>query len=147
MYDGDYFEVIPSSGVKSITKLDPDLNYSSIGGPVYVYVEAPTNIDDLKVILEDMKKGGPAIQYRQEYYRPIQGRVNKKFYLSWDLETLQKNTEDESVINQFKIEFGEKLDDFAFFPILGKVTSRLLVIDRNTETVVDYIDIKAVRRL
>ncbi len=145
MYDADYFEVIPSSGIEDARRIDPALDYSSIGGPLYVFVEAPTKIDDLKVILEDMKKGGPGIQYRQEFYKPLQGRFKEKFYLSWELDQLFTDGEDGSVIKKFKSKYGEQTKDFAYFPILGKVTTRLLVIDRDSEAVVDYIDIKPVR--
>ena len=141
IYDTVYFDVIPASLMKDVTKLDPALNYSKIGGPVIVYVDAPTKIEDLRAILEDMKAGGSPIHLRPEYYKPLNGYINKKFQFSKNLNELQKIPANESAINQFKTKYRERVKDFVYFPISGKVTSRLLVIDRKTETVVDYIDI------
>jgi len=145
-YDSDYFDVIPASAMKDLGKLDPDLNHSTIGGPVIVYVEAPTEIDDLKIILEDMKQGGPAIHLRPEYYRPLKRHINRKFRLSRNLDELQKIPAHETAISQFKTKYGERVKEFAYFPITGKVASRLLVIDRKTEMVVDTIDINPLAR-
>lgn len=140
-YDSDYFEVIPASAMNDISKLDPALNHSKYAGPTIVFVEAPTEIDELKIILEDMKKGGPSIHLRPEYYRPLKGHINKKFKLSQNLDEMQKIPVHERAINQFKAEYGERVRDFVYFPLVGNLTSRLLAIDRKTETVVDYVDI------
>jgi len=140
-YDSDYFEVIPASAMKDINKLDPALNHSKFGGPVFVYVEAPRDVNDLKIILENMKQGGAALHLRPEYYRPLKGHIKLKFSLSQNLNELQKNPVNETEINQFKTKYGERVKDFAYFPISGKVTSRLLVIDRKTEMLVDYLNI------
>ncbi len=140
-YDSDYFEVIPASTMKDISKIDPDLNHSKFGGPIIVFVEAPTAIDDLTIILEDMKKGGPSIHLRPEYYRPLKGHINKIFRLSRNLDELQKIPANNAAISQFKTEYGKRITDFVYFPIAGSLTSRLLVIDRETEAVVDYINI------
>ena len=140
-YDSDYFEVIPASGMSSVSKIDPALNYTKLGGPVMVYVEAPRDIEELKVILEDMKQGGPAIHLRPEYYRPLKGHINKAFKFSKNLEELQKFPANKKTIDRFKTKYGERVNEFAYFPISGNLTSRLLAIDRETETVVDYLDI------
>jgi len=140
-YDSDYFEVIPASTIKDISKIDPDLNHSKFGGPIIVFVDAPVGIDELKIILEDMKKGGPSIHLRPEYYRPLKGHINKRFILSQNLDELQKIPANNAAISQFKTEHGERITDFVYFPIAGSLTSRLLVIDRETEAVVDYINI------
>ena len=140
-YDSDYFEVIPASAMKDLGKLDPALNHSKIGGPVIVYVDAPRDINELALILEDMKQGGAALHLRPEYYRSLTGHINKKFKLSRDLEELEKLAVNETAISRFKTEYGERVKDFAYFPISGKVTSRLLVIDKKSEIVIDYIDI------
>jgi len=140
-YDSDYFEVIPASTMKDISKIDPDLNHSKFGGPIIVFVDSPTEIDDLKIILEDMKKGGPSIHLRPEYYRPLKGHINKIFRLSQNLDELQKIPANNAAISQFKTEYGERIADFVYFPITGSLTSRLLVIDSRTESVVDYINI------
>ncbi len=143
-YDSDYFEVIPASTMKDTSKLDLGLNHSKFGGPSIVIIDAPTEFDDLQIILEDMKKGGPAIHLRPEYYRPLKGHINKKFKLSRDLDKLQKIPENAAVISQFKAEYGDRIKDFAYFRITGSFTSRLLVIDRKSEMVVDSIGIDPV---
>lgn len=140
-YDSDFFDVIPASGMKGLGKLDPALNHSNLGGPTIVYVEQPTEIDVLKKILEDMKQGGPGIHLRAEYYRPLEGNINTKFKFSINLHDLESIPANKLEINQFKAEYGERVESFAYFPIIGKVTSRVLVIDRESETVVDYINI------
>lgn len=142
MYDSDYFDVISASSMKEIAKTSTASEYSGIGGPAIVYVEAPKEIDDLRVILEDMKKGGPSIDRRPEYYRPLKGYINKKYELSRSLDDLQNIPENEAEIGKFKLKYGERVNEFAFFPIVGKLTSRLLVIDKKEEAVIDYIDIK-----
>jgi len=144
-YDSDYFEVIPASTMKDISKIDPDLNHSKFGGPIIVFVDSPTEIDDLTIILEDMKKGGPSIHLRPEYYRPLKGHINKIFRLSRNLDELQKIPANNAAISQFKTEYGERIADFVYFPIAGSLTSRLLVIDRETEAIVDYININPSR--
>lgn len=141
IYDSDYFDVIPVSGMKGLGKLDPALNHSNLGGPTIVYVEQPSEIDELKKILEEMKQGGPAIHLRTEYYRPLEGNINAKFKLSIDLDELENLPANKKAINQFKAEYGERVKNFVYFPIIGKVTSRVLVIDRDSEVVVDYIDV------
>jgi len=143
-YDSDYFEVIPASAMKDINKLDPALNHSKFGGPVFVYVDAPSDVNDLKIILEDMKQGGPAIHLTPKFYRPLKGNINKKFRLSKNLDELQKIPAHKTGISQFKSKYGERVKDFAYFPISGKVASRLLAIDRKTEVVVDYVDINPI---
>ncbi|MCP3689639.1 MAG: hypothetical protein GY784_14625 [Gammaproteobacteria bacterium] len=141
MYDRDYFDVIPASDMKDLSRIDSALGYSTIGGPLYVFVDGPTEIEDLRAILEDMKQGGAYIDRRPEFYRSLKGFVKRKFEFSQDLNELQKVAANEAAIRRFKEEYGERVVDFAYFPISGKVTSRLLVIDQNTEEVVDYIDI------
>ena len=141
IYDSDYFDVVSASSMKEISKSDESLGYSGISGPAFVYVDAPTEIDDLKTILEDMKKGGPSIDRRLEYFRPLKGFINKKYRFSKDLDELYKIPQNQAEIDKFRSRYGERIDEFAFFPITGKLTSRLLAIDKNTETVVDYIDI------
>ncbi len=126
--------------MKDLGKLDPALGHSNLGGPTIVIFEEPTEISELQNILEEMKKGASPI-LRPEFYKPLKGYINKKFLLSWDLDKLLTTPEDETVINQFKSEYGERVKDFAYFPISGKRTSRLLVIDRKSETVVDTIGI------
>jgi len=140
-YDSDHFEVIPASDMKDLANLDPALGHSKLGGPSIVFVEAPTAISELQTILEEMKKGAPPIHLRPEFYRPLKGYINNKFWLSRDLEKLQKIPANETVIGQFKAEYGERVKEFAFFPISGKVTARLLVIDRKSEMVVETIGI------
>ena len=140
-YDSDSFEVIPASEMKDLGKLDPVLNHSKLGGPTLVFVEAPTEIEALKTILEEMKKGAPPIHLRPEFYKPLKGNINKKFRLSRDLDKLEKIPANETVIAQFKSEYGERVKDFAYFPISGKGTTRLLVIDRKSEMVVDTVGI------
>jgi len=146
-YDSDHFEVIPASDMNDLGKLDPALGHSKLGGPSIVFVEAPTDINALKNILEEMKKGAPPIHLRPEFYKPLKGYINTKFRLSRDLEKLQKVPANETAIAQFKAEYGERVREFAYFPISGKVTARLLVIDRKTEMVVDTIGIHPGLRL
>ena len=107
-------------------------------------VEAPTEIDELKIILEEMKKGGPSIHLRPEYYRPLKGYINKKYALSRDLDELEKIPAYTIAISHFKSEYGERVKDYVYFPVIGSLASRLLVIDRKTETVVDYTDINPI---
>jgi len=140
-YDSDYFEVIPASTMKDISRIDPDLNHSKFGGPIIVFVEAPTAISELQTILEEMKKGAPSIHLRPEYYKPLKGHINKIFILSQNLDELQNIPANNVAISQFKSEYGERIADFVYFPITGSLTSRLLVIDSRTESVVDYINI------
>ncbi len=140
-YDSDYFEVIPASEMKDLGKLDPALGHSKLGGPSIVFVEAPTEISELQKILEEMKKGAPPIHLRPEFYRPLKGYINTKFRLSRDLDKLGKIPANETIISQFKSEYGERVKEFAFFPVSGKGTTRLLVIDRKSETVVDTIGV------
>jgi hypothetical protein len=140
-YDSDYFEVIPASEMKDLSNLDPALGHSKLGGPSIVIVQAPREIEELKKILEEMKKGAPPIHLRPEFYRPLKGYINTKFRLSRDLDKLEKIPANKSLISQFKSEYGERVNEFVYFPIRGKVTSRLLVIDRKTEMVVDTIGI------
>ena len=140
-YDSDFFEVILASEMKDLGKLDPALGHSKIGGPTLVFVEAPTGIDELKKILEEMKKGAPPIHLRAEFYRPLKGYIHTKFRLSRDLDKLEKIPANKTVIAQFKSEYSERVDGFVYFPVAGKVTSRLLVIDRKSEMVVDTISI------
>jgi len=146
-YDSDHFEVIPASDMKDLTKLDPVLDHSILGGPSMVVVEAPTEISELQKILEEMKKGAPPIHLRPEFYKPLKGNINKKFRLSKDLDKLQTVPANEKAIALFKSEYGERVNDFVYFPIAGKVTSRLLVIDRKSEMVIDTIGINPGLRL
>jgi hypothetical protein len=146
-YDSDYFEVIPASEMKDLSNLDPALGHSKLGGPSIVYVEAPTAISELQTILEEMKKGAPPIHLRPEFYRPLKGYINTKFRLSRDLDKLEKISANARVIAQFKAEYGERVKEFVYFPVSGKVTARLLVIDRKSETVVDTIGINPGLRL
>jgi len=146
-FDSDFFEVIPASEMKDLGKLDPALGHSKLGGPSIVFVEAPTAISELQKILEEMKKGAPPIHLRPEFYKLLKGNINKKFGLSRDLDKLEKIPANATVIAQFKSEYGERINEFAYFPISGKVTARLLVIDRKTEMVVDTIGIHPGLRL
>lgn len=139
--DSDYFDVIPASDMKDVSKIEPALGYSRIGGPLIVYSEAPTSIDELKLILEDMKKGGPSIDRRPEYYRALKGYIDNKFKFSKDLDELEKVPENQQAVHRFKSEYGDQTADLAYFRISGKATSRLLAIDRQTGQVVDYVDI------
>ena len=141
IYDTDYFDVVSASAMKEVSKSDKSLDYTGISGPAFIYVDAPKEIEKLKEILEEMKNGGPGIDRRPEYFRPLKGYINKKYKFSKNLDELYKIPENQAEISKFKAKYGDRIDEFAFFPITGKLTSRLLAIDKNTETVVDYIDI------
>ncbi len=146
IYNTDKFEVIPVSDMQDTSNIDPALGYSSIGGPLIVYADAPTDLDDLKIILADMKQGGPSIDHRPKYYRSLKGYINKKFQFSRDLDELEKSPAYQAKIKQFKTEYKDKVKDFVYFPISGKAASRILVINRKTELVVDYIDINPYKK-
>jgi len=139
--DSDYFDVIPASAVTGMSNLPPGLASSAGFGPLFVYVTPPTDIKILRVILKEMVAGKPEIKSRPEYYQPLKGHIHKSFRLSKDLDTLQKVSANSAEIEQFKNQHKGNIDDFAFFKIVGKATSRLLVINRVTENVVDYINI------
>lgn len=83
---------------------------------------------------------------RPEYYRPLKGHIKTKFRFSINLDELENIPANKTVIKKFKAEYGERVEKFVFFPIIGKVTSRVLVIDRESEMVVDYIDINPIPR-
>lgn len=139
--DSDYFDVIPASSVTGLSNLPPELADSAGFSPLFVYVTPPKDIETLRVILEEMKAGKPEIKSRPEYYHPLKGHIHKSFELSKDLDTLQKVPANMAEIEQFKKQYRGNIDDFAFFTISGKATSRLLVINRETENIVDYINI------
>lgn len=141
IYDSDYFDVLPTAEMQPIEQIDPALGYSSLTGPQIVYADIPTDLKELKKILEDMKKGGPAISHRTEYYRPLKGFIQHKYKFSRNLDELQQIAENSDIISKFKAKYGARIDDFAYFPIIGKASSRLLVIDKNKQSLIDYIDI------
>ncbi|MDH5258875.1 MAG: hypothetical protein OEX07_12740, partial [Gammaproteobacteria bacterium] len=128
--DLDFFQIIRASELKDKGVIVDKAFFSS---PEFNYLEMPTNNAVLKQILEEIENGAPTFVYREEYHRPLAGYLRGRYNAAWELSRFEKDPVANAEIIRAKQKFGERMKDFLYFPILGKVTSKLLIIDRKTE--------------
>ena len=141
IYDSVYFNVLAASQIKNLLEVKDDLAPSFFSGPQYVSAKQPKSKEALKKILEEMKQGAPSIGENPKYFKPLKGRLNSKWEYSLNLEDLAYNEANRAIIDGFKQQYGEKVHQFRYFPISGKFTVRIIVIDKDAEEVIDSIDI------
>jgi hypothetical protein len=141
IYDSTSFEVLEASVIKDLSETPEELMPSFFSRPKFVFAKKPKSREELEKILEAMKKGAPAIGQNPKYFKPLKGNLSSKWEFSLDLDSLEKNAGNQKAVENFKAKYGDRVHQLRYFPIVGKFTARILVIDPDLEAVIDYIDI------
>ena len=134
------FVVVRSPDVEKmdLTKIDPTINYKNLG-PSYIYTEFPSDPAVRGKFFEDIIKAGTTIDRLPEQYRDFKSNISRSFERSLDLEFLaDQYPGNRGIIDEFIARYPEQ-DDLAFFPLSGKNDAVVIVVQRSTGEVIDYI--------
>jgi len=144
----DRFTVIAASDVKNmdLSQLDANVNHLQLG-PSYVYATRPEDPQLRLKILKEAAAGGPDIDRHPELYRDLKTHIAGSFDRSLDLDTLASQLPgNKPIINDFRSRYPDT-QALAFYPLLGKYRETVLVIDKNTASVIDYINVPPWKKL
>ena len=128
-----------------LSLIDPKINYKHLG-PSYVYAENPPDSELAMRISLEAAAGGPDIDRHPELYRDFKKYISRSFNQSLDLDTLAKQYPGNDVIvKEFRRHYPDT-KSLAFFPLFGKQRHIILVVDRNSAEVIDYLEINPLKR-
>jgi len=138
----DRFTVIAASDVKNmdLSQLDANVNHLQLG-PSYVYATRPEDPQLRLKILKEAAAGGPDIDRHPELYRDLKTHIAGSFDRSLDLDSLASQLPGhQPIFNNFRSRYPD-IQTLAFYPLLGKHREIVLVVDKNTASVIDYINV------
>lgn len=140
-YAIDRFTPINANEVSPLKARVDELRKSKLTGPTLVYVEKPTDPEELSRVLMEALSGKPDIDARPEYYKPFEQFKKKVLGKGLDPELLFITESDKSKLSSFLKEHGKKTESYVFLALSGQAKDVLWVWDKNTEKSVDIIDV------
>jgi len=138
----DRFIIVHATDVKKmdLSLINPKINYHQLG-PSYVYAENPTDPAVKSKILEGVLAGGPDIDHQPELYRDFKTSIPQSFSRSLELDKLAKQYPgNQTIIDAFRKKHPNA-ESFALYPLAGKHSDVVLVLDKTNAEIIDYIDI------
>jgi len=142
------FMIVQAADIKKmdLSKIDSQINYQHLG-PSYVYAENPSDPDLKNKIFDEVLSGGPDIERRPELYRDFKTNMSKAFNRSLDLDTLSTQFPgNKAIIDAFNIKYPNTTM-LTFYPLLGKHSDVVIVLNKNSLEVIDYININPWKKL
>ncbi len=116
-----------------------ELKKSKLSGPTLVFLEKPTDPEEVSRITLEVLSGKPDIDTRTEYYAPFNKHLEDVFSNGLDIQALQKNPKNKTLIQEFIKKHGKTVEDYAFLPLVGKEKDVLWVFNKKTGKPVDIV--------
>jgi hypothetical protein len=138
----DRFEVVAVTAVDETAIPGPELR-RAVGNPIpIIYASLPDDEEARNKILFEVVSGGADIEMRPELYKPFQENLDKVFMKSIDISMLiSGDVEAGKRISKFVSGQSARLNDFLYYPLVGKNRDMLIVFARTGGRPVGVVDV------
>ena len=138
----DRFEVVAATLVDDAAIPDAGLR-RTVANPIpIVYASLPDDHEASEAILFEVISGGADIEMRPELYKPFQENFDRVFIKSIDISMLiSGDSEVDSRVRAFVSGQNAMLDDFLYYPLVGKNKDMLIVFPRSGGQPVGVVDV------
>lgn len=110
--------------------------------PPYGFIRLPENSRErTELVLKTSFSGKPLHQLGDRYEVLGKSNISEILDQSLKLDQYLSISENQNIIDQFLARHGGKLDDYAFFPLMGRYKKPLLVLRRSDGNILDTLDI------
>lgn len=140
-YAIDRFTPINANEVSPEKAKLPELQKSKLAGPTLVYVQKPSDPEEMSRVTMEVLSGKPDLDTRAEYYEPIQSHINELLNQGINPEKIIQNNKYKTILDSFIKKYGKTPNDYAFLPLVGKEKDVLWAWDRATKQPIDILDI------
>lgn len=140
-YAMDRFSPINASEVDPEQAQFAELKKSKMTGPTLVYLQKPTDRAEMSKITMEVISGKADLDARAEYYFPLEQRIDEVIANGLNIEAFAKQPEHKAKLDEFLAKYGQKLEDYAFLPLVGKEKDVLWAFSRKTREPVDIVEI------
>ena len=138
----DRFEVVAVTAVDE-AKIPDEGSRRVVGNPIpVVYASLPEDNKASEKILFEVISGGADIEMRPELYKPFQENFDKVFMQSINISMLiRADAEVGNRVREFVSGQNAMLDDFLYYPLVGKNKDMLIVFPRSGGRPVGVVDV------
>ncbi len=141
VYVTDRFTLMTPSDVDPNAVTHPELKVSGWWKPEMVYAQKPKDPKVTEQILFDVLAGKPDIDARPQYYEPFMPHAQDVLAHSLQPNTLQRDTNNKTKLEQFLEAHGKTANDYAYLPLVGKENDVVWVWSRAPFQPVGILDI------
>lgn len=140
-YAIDRFSPIDAREVSPSNAKFEELKKSKLAGPTLVYLQKPTDRAEMSKITMEVMSGKADLDARTEYYFPLDQKIDEVIARSLNIDIFAKKPENKAKLDVFIAKHGQKLENYAFLPLVGKEKDVLWAFDRKTRKPVDTVEI------
>ena len=139
----DRLEILAYKDVDSTMIEHQELRRKPFIGPILAVASLPEDQDEFQRLLEEtVFEGKPDIERRPEFWSPYANRSDDVTARARSLtELLERYPEARTEISSLTETLDVEIDDLAYIPLVGRETSFAFVIDAETATPIDIIDV------
>ncbi len=139
----DRLEILAYKDVDSSMIEYEELRRKPFIGPILAVASLPEGQDEFQRLLEETAfEGKPDIERRPEFWSPYANRSDDVIARARSLaELLERYPETRTEISKLTESLDAEIDDLAYIPLVGRETSFAFVIDAETATPIDIIDV------
>lgn len=111
-------------------------------GPLPVYAKLPTDPMEKTRLMKEVMAGKPDLEFRAEYYEPMDNHLDEMLARSKPIDDFRQLSEAyRQKIDAYVEDHCGSVNNCAYFPIVGKEKSMMLVLRRSNGRVLGGIDI------
>lgn len=111
-------------------------------GPRKVFAKLPDDQQQREALMNEVMTGKPDIEFRAEYYRAFDVNLVKVLNRSYDISRLAQSSQyKRRSITAFNKKHCPRLEDCAYYPLIGKKRDMILVLNREDGSVIGAINI------
>ena len=139
----DRLEILAYKDVDSSMIEYEELRRKPFIGPILAVASLPEGQDEFQRLLEETAfECKPDIERRPEFWSPYANRSDDVIARAKSLaELLERYPETRTEISKLTESLDAEIDDLAYIPLVGRETSFAFVIDAETATPIDIIDV------
>lgn len=139
----DRLEILAYKDVDSTMIEHQELRRKPFIGPILAVASLPEDQDGFQRLLEEtVFEGKPDIERRPEFWSPYANRSDDVIARARSLaELLERYPEARTEISRLTETLDAEIDDLAYIPLVGREKSFAFVIDAETATPIDIIDV------
>ena len=143
VYTVDRFEVVSAAEIDTNKITYDELKQRPASGLVLVVATFPEDPQERdRVMMDALFKGLPDIDRRPALYHPYKGDYESMSSFARDVRELAEAPENDSrEIDRFLNMHGGEIDDYAFYPLVGRYGKMLMAVDRATMMPVGGVDL------
>ncbi len=143
VYTVDRFEVVSAAEIDTDEILYDELRQRPASGPVIAVAKFPEDPQERdRIMWETILQGMPDIDRRPELYYPYEGDYKSMAEFARDISKLIEAPEnDPREVDKFLRKHGGEIDDYTFYPLVGRYGKMVMALDRITMMPVGGVDL------